>query len=297
MARPTVLQSALSFAGLSLDRVRLMGILNVTPDSFSDGGRLASAAAAIARGMQLVAQGADIVDVGGESTRPGAPPVAVEEELRRAIPVVEGLARQGVLVSIDTRHAPVMRAALDAGARIVNDVSGLTHDPAALPLLASRDCAIVLMHMLGTPQDMNSRAVYGDVVGEVAAWLTARVAACQDAGIARARLALDPGLGFAKKADHSLAVLRGVERLLALGLPLLIGASRKSFIGRLAARDGAMPAPDDRLGGSLAVALLMAQRGVRLLRVHDVAETAQALKMLALLDGDGEDSVYGGGRV
>lgn len=274
-----------------------MGILNVTPDSFSDGGRLASAEAAIAKGMQLVAQGADMVDVGGESTRPGALPVPVEEELRRAIPVVEGLARQGVVVSIDTRHAPVMRAALDAGARIVNDVSGLTHDAAALPLLAERDCAIVLMHMLGTPQDMNDRATYGDVVGEVAAWLTARVAACQDAGIARTRLALDPGLGFAKKADHSLAVLRGVERLLALDLPLLIGASRKSFIGRLAARDGVMPTPDDRLGGSLAVALLMAQRGVRLLRVHDVAETAQALKMLALLDGDGENSVYGGGWV
>ncbi len=284
MASPTVPQSQLTFAGLPLDRVRLMGILNVTPDSFSDGGRLRSAEVAIAKGMQLVEQGADILDVGGESTRPGAAPVPRDEELRRAIPVVAGLARQGAIVSIDTRHAEVMAAALDAGARIVNDVSGLTHDAAALPLLVRRDCAIVLMHMLGTPQDMNSRAVYGDVTGEVASWLSARVAACQAAGIDRARLALDPGLGFAKKAEHSLALLREVERLLALGLPLLVGASRKSFIGRLTARDGAMPAPDDRLAGSLAVALLMAQHGVRLLRVHDVAQTAQALKMLSLLD-------------
>lgn len=274
---PSLSQSSLSFAGLPLDRVRLMGILNVTPDSFSDGGRLASAEAAIAKGLQLVEQGADMIDVGGESTRPGAAPVPLEEELRRALPVVEGLAKRGVLVSIDTRHAPVMQAALDAGARIVNDVSGLTHDEAALPLLARRDCSIVLMHMLGTPADMNSRAEYSDVVSEVAAWLGARVAACEAAGIARARLALDPGLGFAKKAEHSLALLQRVDRLLALGLPVLIGASRKSFIGRLSGGTG----PDDRLGGSLAVALLMAQAGVRLLRVHDVAATAQALKMLA----------------
>jgi len=276
-------QSDLSFAGLSLDRVRLMGILNVTPDSFSDGGRLASAEAAVAKGLQLVEQGADIVDVGGESTRPGAAPVPLEEELRRALPVVEGLAKRGVLVSIDTRHAPVMQAALDAGARIVNDVSGLTHDQAALPLLAQRECSIVLMHMLGTPQDMNSRADYGDVTGEVADWLMARVTACETAGIARARLALDPGLGFAKKAEHSLALLQGVDRLLALGMPLLIGASRKSFIGKLSGGGGATSKPGDRLGGSLAVALLMVQAGVRLLRVHDVAETAQALKMLAQL--------------
>ena len=276
-------QSDLSFAGLSLDRVRLMGILNVTPDSFSDGGRLASAEAAVAKGLQLVEQGADIDNIGGESTRPGAAPVPLEEELRRALPVVEGLAKRGVLVSIDTRHAPVMQAALGAGARIVNDVSGLTHDQAALPLLAQRECSIVLMHMLGTPQDMNSRADYGDVTGEVADWLMARVTACETAGIARARLALDPGLGFAKKAEHSLALLQGVDRLLALGMPLLIGASRKSFIGKLSGGGGATSKPGDRLGGSLAVALLMVQAGVRLLRVHDVAETAQALKMLAQL--------------
>jgi dihydropteroate synthase len=283
MSPRSVSQSFLTFAGLPLNRVRLMGIVNVTPDSFSDGGRLASAEAAIAKGMQLVEQGADIVDVGGESTRPGAPPVPLEEELRRSLPVVEGLARRGALVSIDTRRAAVMQAALDGGARIVNDVSGLTYDPAALPLLAPRDCSIVLMHMRGTPADMNTHADYADVVGEVADWLMQRVAACQQAGVARARLALDPGLGFAKKAEHSLALLRGVDRLLALGLPLLVGASRKSFIGRLTARAGPMPDPGDRLAGSLAVALVMAQRGVRLLRVHDVAETVQVLKMLALL--------------
>jgi dihydropteroate synthase len=277
-------QSNLSFAGLPLDRVLLMGILNVTPDSFSDGGRLASAQAAIAKGLRLVEQGADLIDVGGESTRPGAAAVPVEEELRRAIPVVEGLARRGVLVSIDTRNACVMEAALDAGAHIVNDVSGLTHDEAALPLLAGRDASIVLMHMRGSPQTMNSLADYADVVGEVSDWLMARVGACQAAGIERARLALDPGLGFAKKAEHSLALLRGVDRLLALGLPLLVGASRKSFVGRLTMRDGLMPEANDRLGGSLAVALLMAQAGVRLLRVHDVAETAQALKMMTLLE-------------
>ncbi|MEO8557589.1 MAG: dihydropteroate synthase [Rhodospirillales bacterium] len=273
-------RSALNFAGLSLDRVRLMGIVNVTPDSFSDGGRLASAEAAVVKGMALVEQGASIIDVGGESTRPGAVPVPIEEELRRVLPVVGGLARHNVLVSIDTRHAIVMAAALEAGARIVNDVSGLTHDPAALPLLAKRDAAIVLMHMRGTPADMNSRADYADVVGEVADWLMVRVAACEAAGIARSRLALDPGLGFAKKAEHSLALLQGVDRLLALGLPLLIGASRKSFIGKLSGGTGA----NDRLGGSLAVALLMAQAGVRLLRVHDVAETVQALKMLSRFD-------------
>jgi len=281
---PLIPQTALSFAGLALDRVRLMGILNVTPDSFSDGGRLASAEAAIAKGLRLTEQGADIIDIGGESTRPGAAAVPVEEELRRAIPVVEGLARRGVLVSIDTRHAAVMAAALDAGARIVNDVSGLTHDPAARPLLAGRDASIVLMHMRGSPQTMNSLADYADVVGEVGDWLMARVVACAAAGIDRARLALDPGLGFAKKAEHSLALLHGVDRLLALGLPLLIGASRKSFIGRLTMREGVLPEANDRLGGSLAVAVLMAQAGVRLLRVHDVAETAQALQMVSLLD-------------
>jgi dihydropteroate synthase len=250
-----------------------MGILNVTPDSFSDGGRHAGPQAAIEAGLRMAEQGADIVDVGGESTRPGAPTVPSEEEQARTIPVIRGLAQAGLCVSIDTRNAATMRAALDAGARIVNDVTALTHDPDALPLVAARGCAVVLMHMRGTPATMNSLAHYSDVATEVAAELAGRLGAVRQAGIAPEAIALDPGVGFAKLADHSIAILRGLPTLARLGPPLLVGVSRKSFIGRLSAE----PDPVRRLPGSLAAALFAVRQGASILRVHDVIETVQAL--------------------
>jgi dihydropteroate synthase len=263
------------WAGLRLDRPLVMGVLNVTPDSFSDGGRLADPPAAIAAGLALATDGADIIDVGGESTRPGAPPVSAAEEQARAIPVVRALAAAGLCVSIDSRNAATMQAALDAGARIVNDVSGLTHDPASAPLLAARGCAVVLMHMRGTPADMTSHAVYGDVVAEVADELAARLAAARQAGIAQDAIALDPGIGFAKRAEHSVAVLRGLAGLRRFGCPLLVGVSRKAFIGRLSGE----PDTARRFPGSIAAALFAVTQGASILRVHDVRETVQALRV------------------
>jgi len=267
---------SLSFAGLSLDRPLLMGILNVTPDSFSDGGAHADPVAA---GMRLAAAGAAIVDVGGESTRPGAQPVDPIEEQRRVIPVIAALARAGVPVSVDTRNAATMRDAIVAGAAIVNDVSGLTHDPASLDVVAASDASVVLMHMRGTPADMAGRTEYADVVEDVAAWLEARVAACEKAGIARHRLAIDPGIGFAKTHAQSLEILRRLDRFLGLGLPVVIGASRKGFLKSL----GGGETPADRLAASLAVALHAASAGAQILRVHDVADTASALAVASAL--------------
>jgi dihydropteroate synthase len=252
--------------------VQIMGILNVTPDSFSDGGRHADPVAA---GRALLDAGADIIDIGGESTRPGARPVPPEEEQARILPVIEALAGTGARVSVDTRNAATMRAALDAGAGMINDVSALAHDPGAAGFLATRTCPVILMHMRGTPQTMAGLAVYADVADEVAGELGARVDAAEQAGIARSRLILDPGLGFAKTPAHSLAILRNLPVLEALGLPLLIGASRKAFVGHF----GLEPDPARRLPGSLAVALFAAARNVAYLRVHDVAETRQALRV------------------
>lgn len=262
-----------AWAGLTLDRTRVMGILNVTADSFSDGGRYAGTHAAIEAGLRMAEQGADIVDVGGESTRPGAPSVPPEEEQARTIPVIRALAKAGLCVSIDTRNALTMSAALDAGARIVNDVTALTHDPNALTLVAARACPVVLMHMRGTPATMNSHARYEDVAAEVSTELSERLNAALLAGIAPEAIALDPGVGFAKLAEHSIAILRGLPRLTRLGRPLLVGVSRKSFIGRLSAE----PDPSRRLPGSLAAALFGVQQGASILRVHDVVETVQAL--------------------
>lgn len=252
---------------------RIMAILNVTPDSFSDGGRLGSAAAAIDQGLRMAEAGAAIVDVGGESTRPGAAPVPLAEELRRVMPVVEGLARRGVPVSIDTRKARVMADALAAGATMLNDVSALTHDPEALAVAAASSADIVLMHMQGTPETMQLAPAYADVVAEVRAFLDARVAACVAAGIPESRLIRDPGIGFGKTLEHNLALLRNLP---ALGAPLLLGASRKVLIGRLTGAD-----VHSRLPGSLALALHAARMGVAWVRVHDVAETAQALAVWA----------------
>lgn len=256
---------------------RIMGILNLTPDSFSDGGQLTSAEAAIEAGVAQHAAGADIVDVGGESTRPGATPVLLEEELRRTMPVVRGLVAAGVPVSIDTMKAGVMAAALDAGATMVNDVSALSADPLSLSVVAASEAQLVLMHMPGTPQTMQSLARYDDPVADVMGHLAARIAAAEAAGISRGRIVADPGIGFGKGLEHNLDILRRLEDFHGLGVPLLLGASRKSLIPAIA---GAAPV-GERLAGSLALALRGAEAGVLWLRVHDVAETAQALKLWA----------------
>lgn len=258
-----------------------MGVLNVTPDSFSDGGAHPTADAAVAAGFALAAAGADIVDVGGESTRPGAGAVDPAEEIRRTVPVVRALAAAGLRVSIDTSNAATMEAALEAGAAIVNDVSALAHDPAAAPLLAVRRVPVVLMHMRGTPATMAAHATYADVAAEVAAELAARVAAAEVAGIAREAICLDPGFGFAKRPEHSVELLRRLPELAALGRPLLVGVSRKGFIGRLSG----IADPHARLAGSLAAGLFALSRGAAILRVHDVGETAQAIRVWQALAG------------
>ena len=249
-----------------------MGILNLTPDSFSDGGLHGDPVAA---GLAMLEAGADIIDIGGESTRPGAVPVQPEEEQLRVLPTIAALARAGARISIDTRNAATMGAALDAGAAIVNDVSALRHDPAAATLVAGRGCPVILMHMRGTPQTMAAHAMYADVVAEVCCELAASVAHAEAAGIARSRITIDPGIGFAKTPAQSLALLRGLPALLALGLPVLVGVSRKGFIGRI----GGEADPRRRLGGSLAATLFAASQGAAILRVHDVAETVQALRL------------------
>jgi dihydropteroate synthase len=262
------------FAGLALGRTRVMGIVNVTPDSFSDGGRWLDPEAAIAHGLRLEAEGADMLDIGGESTRPGAEPIGLDEELRRVIPVIAALAaRTKVAISIDTRNAEVMRRAADAGARIVNDVAALGYDPNALGVAAETGLPVVLMHAQGDPRTMQLDPRYDDVVLDVYDWLEARVAACEAAGIPRARIAVDPGIGFGKTLQHNLALLGSLSIFHGLGCPVLLGASRKSFIGRLSG--GA--APGERVPGSVAAALLGAAQGVQIVRVHDVAATRQAL--------------------
>jgi dihydropteroate synthase len=252
-----------------------MGILNVTPDSFSDGGRDGGPDAAIAAGLAMAEGGADIIDVGGESTRPGAAAVPPDIEQERVIPIVKALSLAGLRVSVDTRNAATMRAALDAGAAIINDVSGLTHDPEAAALVATRNCPVVLMHMRGTPATMNAMTTYGDVVAEVRSELLERVEVALAAGIGRKNIAIDPGIGFAKLADQSRSLLRGLSAFTGLGYPVLIGVSRKSFIGALSGE----PRADRRLGGSLAAAVFAALRGAAIVRVHDVHETVQAFRV------------------
>lgn len=253
----------------------LMGIVNATPDSFADGG----AYDPVAQGRRLADEGAAILDIGGESTRPGAAPVAPDEERRRVLPVIRALAGVTPYLCVDTRHAATMTAALAAGANMVNDVSALA-DPAALPLLAARpDVPICLMHMRGEPTTMQDAPEYADVVTEVCAFLAQRVRVCERAGIARARLVLDPGIGFGKTLEHNTALLRSIDRLKSLGCPVLIGASRKTFIAALSRGEP----PAERLPGSLAVALHAAMGGAAILRVHDVGATAQALAVARAL--------------
>lgn len=253
----------------------VMGILNATPDSFSDGGKHLDRGRAIEAGLAMATAGAAIVDVGGESTRPGAADVPPDEEQERVVPVVAALATEGVAVSVDTRNASTMAAALDAGARIVNDVSGLTHDPAAAALCARRGCPVVLMHMRGTPATMDAHARYGDVAAEVADELATRLRDAEAAGIAPAQVALDPGIGFAKTARQSAALLDRLPLLAGLGRPILVGLSRKRFVGAL----GGEVAPAGRDPGSIAGAIFALGRGAAIIRVHDVPGTVQALRV------------------
>lgn len=268
------------WAGLPLTAPLVMGILNVTPDSFSDGGAHPDPAAAIAHGLAMRASGAAIIDIGGESTRPGATPVPPNIEAARIIPIIRALAEAGVVVSVDTRNAPTMAAALDAGAAIINDVSALRHDERSAKLLAERGGPVILMHMRGTPATMNCQAHYADLLTEVIDELAARRDAAIAAGIAPAAIALDPGFGFAKIAHQNITLLRGLDRLCALGHPILVGVSRKRFIGDIAQ----VPEPAARDPASLAAALFAARHGAAILRVHDVAGTVQALRVSQALE-------------
>lgn len=259
----------------------IMGILNATPDSFSDGRERLDPGVAIAAGLQMLADGADVLDVGGESTRPGARAVGLEEEQARVLPVVAALVRAGAVVSIDTRNAATMARALDAGARIVNDVSGLAHDPAALGVVAARRCPVVVMHMRGTPETMAGEAAYDDVAVEVAAELAGRVQAALTAGVAAEDIAVDPGFGFAKTAAQDVALLQRLPLLLNLGCAVVVGLSRKRTVGVLSGERRVKR----RVAGSVVAGLAALERGARVVRVHDVAEMRQAIRVWTALGG------------
>jgi dihydropteroate synthase len=261
---------------LDLSRPVVMGVLNVTPDSFSDGGRFFPVGAAVEQGLRMAAEGAALIDVGGESTRPGAAPVELDEELRRVIPVIERLrAASSAVISIDTSKPEVMRAAAAAGAGLVNDVRAL-REPGALEAAAASGCAVCLMHMQGEPRTMQLAPRYADVVGEVRAFLAARVRACRNAGLAAEQLAVDPGFGFGKTLEHNLTLLRRLAELAADGVPVLVGLSRKSMLGAVTRRE-----PAERAAGSVALAVIAALNGARIIRAHDVAPTVDALQVVA----------------
>ena len=262
-------------------RAVVMGILNVTPDSFSDGGRFFDPASAVARALRMVAEGADVIDVGAESTRPGSDRIPAAEQIARLEPVLPDVARMGVAVSIDTTLAEVARFALDAGAAIVNDVSAARDDPKLLRLAAERGAAVVLMHMLGQPKSMQQEPRYDDVVAEVRQFLADRLTAAEAAGVRRDRCIVDPGIGFGKGLRHNLALLRGAGALAELGVPVLYGPSRKRFIGELTGQGDT----DRRLGGTIAACLAAYSRGATIFRVHDVAEVVQALAVAAAVAG------------
>lgn len=256
-------------------RTAIMGVLNVTPDSFYDGGRRLDPGKAIADGLALAAAGADVIDVGGESTRPLAKPVSAEEELERVLPVIRGLRRNlHVPISIDTYKAQIARAALDAGADIVNDISALRFDSEMPALVAARGVPVVLMHMQGTPRTMQIEPHYEDVVREVKGFLAGRIRDAVDRGVEPERIIIDPGIGFGKTLDHNLVLLRGLPELAAMGQPILIGASRKTFLGKILHLD-----PDDRLEGSLAAAVAAVLAGANIVRTHDVMETRRAVSV------------------
>ena len=262
------------FAGLALDRPCIMGIVNVTPDSFSDGGSYANSQAAIDHGLRMVEEGAGILDIGGESTRPGSDTVPLEEELRRVMPVLEGLrAKTEARISVDTRKAEVMRRAAAAGADILNDVSALTHDPKALEVAALSGLPVMLMHAQGDPKTMNDSPQYTDVTLDVFDFLESRIRACEAAGIPKAKIVADPGIGFGKHLHHNVAVLNAMSLYHGLGVHVLLGASRKKLIGQLCNVDD----PKARVPGSIAAALSSIAQGVQIVRVHDVAATRQAV--------------------
>jgi len=264
---------------LELNRPLIMGVLNVTPDSFSDGGRFVQVAAATAHAHELAQQGADLLDIGGESTRPGARPVPAPEELERVLPVLSALRGLDLPLSVDTRKPEVMRAALAAGASMINDIDALQSE-AALEAVAASDCAVCLMHKQGDPQSMQQDPYYVDVVHEVREFLARRVAMCEARGISRSRIVIDPGFGFGKRPDHNLTLLRNLPALSNLGIPLLVGLSRKSTLGRITGQP-----VDGRTAASVAAAVLAVQRGAAIVRVHDVAATRDALRILSAVDG------------
>lgn len=253
-------------------RALVMGVLNVTPDSFSDGGRWLDPSAAVQRGLEMVAEGADVVDVGGESTRPGAIPVRPEEQIRRVVPVIQALSGQ-TRVSIDTRSAEVAEAAVEAGATLINDVSA-----SLWKVAADRRVGWIAMHMLGDPLTMQDAPSYADVVSEVGGFLRSRAEEAQSAGVDE--IWIDPGIGFGKTLEHNLALLRGIGEIVGLGWPVLVGTSRKGFLGALTAVDGAAPVPDDRVEASIATAVWSVLRGVRMVRVHDVRATVDAIRLM-----------------
>lgn len=263
---------------LSLSHPLVMGIVNVTPDSFSDGGQFASTQRAVEHGLKLVAEGAGILDIGGESTRPNAQPVPLDEELRRVIPVIEALSRAtSIPLSIDTYKPQVMHAAIEAGACMVNDVRAL-QEPGALEVVVQSDAGVCLMHMLGTPQTMQHDPIYSDVVTEVCDFLQQRAQVLLDVGVARERIMLDPGFGFGKRTAHNIMLLQQLSRLCGLGYPVLAGLSRKSVLGKIAGREAS-----DRLPASLAAAVIAALKGAKILRVHDVKATVDALRVVAAI--------------
>ena len=270
------------FAGLTMDRPRLMGVVNLTPDSFYDGGRLLTVEAAVAHGRKLWKAGADLLDIGGESTRPGSKIISVQEELDRVLPVIEALAKEGALISGDTRRVLVMQAAIAAGARIINDVSALTESGATVAV-AEAGAAVILMHMQGTPITMQNNPTYDHAPFEILRYFLGRISACEEAGIDRSAIAVDPGIGFGKKTAHNLQIFQQMAMFHASGCPVVVGASRKSFIGAIAGIDH----PDFRLPGSIAAATLAASQGVKLHRVHDVDETKQALALVHAIQETG----------
>ena len=277
-SRPVLLRCA--DKTLDLSHPVVMGVLNVTPDSFSDAGRFAAPDAAVEQGLRMAAEGAALIDVGGESTRPGAQPVSAAEELRRVLPVIERLRRTTTAVlSVDTSKPEVMRAAAAAGAGFINDVRAL-REPGALEAAAATGCGLCLMHMQGDPRTMQAAPHYGDVVAEVRAFLTARVTACRAAGIDPAQLTVDPGFGFGKNLEHNLTLLRQLGELAADGTPVLVGLSRKATVGTLTGRG-----PGERVYGSVALAVIAALKGARIIRAHDVAATVDALKVAIAVEG------------
>ncbi len=264
---------------LPIGRPALMGILNITPDSFSDGGVHFRAEDAVRSGLTMLQNGADILDIGGESTRPGAEEVPIGEELRRVLPVVDALAKAGAIISIDTKKASVAEAALDAGAQIVNDITALS-DPEMRDLCAERNCRVCLMHMQGTPQTMQKQPVYGDVVEDVFGFLVQRAEEVAGAGVRRENIWIDPGIGFGKTVEHNLALLRNLGKFTGSGYPVLIGVSRKSFIGRLLGKSEPLPS-EDRLEGTLALQALAQLDGAAIIRAHDVKESRRVINTLA----------------